>query len=98
MTLTAILTIALFGTYFCTLRLRVAFYHMYFFSLCLSNYLNIIFNKRRHANDFQDGDKYKMGATFHILSFIEPIVKYFNNYAPLAYGLVQFTFVNLCSI
>ena len=71
---------------------------MHFFSLCLSNYLNIIFNNRRHANDFQDGDKYKMAATFHILSFIEPIVKYFNNYASLANGLVQFTFVNLCSI
>ena len=78
-TLAAILNISIFGTYFCTLQLRVAFYHMNLFSLCLSNYLNIIFNKRRHANDFQDGDKYEMAATFHILSFIEPIVKYFNN-------------------
>ena len=94
MTLTAILNIAIFGTYFCTLRLRVAFYHMYFYSLCLSNYLNIIFNKGRHANDFHDGDKYKMAVAFHIL----PIVKYFNNYASLANGLVQFTFVNLFSI
>ena len=56
----------------------------------------MIFNKRRYANDFQDGETYKMAATFHILSFIEPIVKYFNNYVSLANGLVQFTFVNLC--
>ena len=95
MTLAAILNSALFGTYFCTLRLRVAFYHMNFFCLRLSNYLNIIFNRRRHGDDFQDGDKYKMAATFHILSLIERI-KYFNNYASLANGLVQFTFVNLC--
>ena len=96
MTLAAIFNIALFRTNLCTLRLRVAFYHMNFFSLYLSNYFNIMFNKRRHANDFQDGETYKMATTFHILSFIEPIVKYFNNYAPLAYGLVQFTFVHLC--
>ena len=95
-TLAAILNIALFGTYFCTLRLRVAFYHMHFFSFCLSNYLNIISNKRRHANNFQEGEKYKMAATFHILSFTEPIVKYFNNYASLTNGLVQFTFINVC--
>ena len=95
-TLAAILNVAFFWTYFCTLRLRVAFYHMHFFSLCLSNYLNIIFKKRRPANDFQDGEKYKLAATFHILSCKEPIVKYFNKYASLANGLVQFTFVNLC--
>ena len=71
-TLAAILNIALFWTYFCTLRLHVAFYHMHFFSLCLSNYLNIIVNKCTHAIDFEDGEKYKMAATFHILSFIEP--------------------------
>ena len=69
---------------------------MHFFSLCLSNYLNVIFNKRRHANDSQDDEKYKMAATFHILSFIEPIVKYFNNYDSLVNGLVQFIFVNIC--
>ncbi len=68
---------------------------MHVFSLCLSNYLNIIFIKRRHANDIHDGEKYKMATTFHILSFIEHIVKYFNNYVSLANGLVQFTFVNL---
>ena len=72
---------------------RVALCHMHVFSLCLSNNLNIIFNKRRYANDFQDGEKYKMSATFHILSFIESIVKYFNN---LANGLNQFNFVSLC--
>ena len=71
---------------------------MHYFSLCLSNYLNIIFNKRRHANDFEDGDKCNMAATFHTVSFIEPIVKDYNNYAPLANGLVQITLVNLCSI
>ena len=68
---------------------------MNFFSLCLSNYLNIIVNKRRHANEFQCGETYKMAATFHILSFVEPSVTYCNNYAPMANGLVQFTFVNL---
>ena len=68
---------------------------MHLFSLCLSNYLNIIFNKFRNANDFQDGEQYKMAAKFHIMSFIEPIVKYFDNYVSLANGLVQFTFVNL---
>ena len=75
LTLAAIFNVAVFGTYFLTLPLRVVYYHMHFFSLGLSNYLNIIFNKRRHANDFQEGEKYKMAATFHIMSFIEPIVK-----------------------
>ena len=32
----------------------------------MSNYLSMIFNKRRYANDFQDGEKYEMAATFHI--------------------------------
>ncbi len=54
----------------------------------------MIFNKRRYANDFQDGEKYKMATTFH-MSFIEPIVKYFNNYVSLANGLDQFNFVNI---
>ena len=36
-----------------------------------------------------------MAATFHIMSFIEPI-KNCNKYVSLANGLVQFTFVNLC--
>ena len=67
---------------------RVAFYHMNLFRLCLSNYINIIFNKRRHINDFNDGETYKMAAIFHVLSFIQPIVKYFNNYISLANGLV----------
>ena len=67
---------------------------MHCFGLCLSNYLNIISNKRRHAIDIQDGEKYKMAATFHIMSFIEPIIKYFNNNASLANWLVLFTFVN----
>ena len=61
----------LLDVFFGTLRLRVAFYHMHFVSLYLSNYLNIIFNKCTHANDFEDGEKYKMAATFHILSLIE---------------------------
>ena len=74
LTLAAIFNIAVFGTYFFG-RLCVAYYHMHFFSLGLSNYLNIIFNKRRLANDFQEGEKYKMAATFHTMSFIEPIVK-----------------------
>ena len=69
---------------------------MHFFSLFSSNYLNIISNKRRYANDIQYGETYQMAATFHILSFIEPIVKYFNNYVSLANGLVQFNFVNIC--
>ena len=69
---------------------------MNLFSLCLSNYLNIICNKRRHANDIQYGEKYKMAATFQIMSFIEHIAKYCTNYAPLANRLVQFTFVHLC--
>ena len=71
-TLAAIFNIAPFGTYFCPFHCgySVAFYNMNFFSLCLSNDLNIIFIKRRHANDFHDGEKYKMAATFHILSFI----------------------------
>ena len=43
---------------------RVAFYHMNLFSLCLSNYLNIIFNEGRHANDFQDGENGKMPPHF----------------------------------
>ena len=64
---------------------------MHLFGLCLSNYLNIILNKCRLANDVQDGETYKMPATFHILCFIEPIVKYCNNYASLANGLVQFS-------
>ena len=51
---------------------RVAFYHMHFCCLCLSNYLSILLNKRRHANDFQNGEKWNMAATFHmnILSYI----------------------------
>ena len=75
---------------------RVASYHMHLFSLCSSYYLNIISNKRRYANDIQDVEKYKMAATFHILSFIEPIVNYFSYYVSLANGLVQFNFLNLC--
>ena len=75
-TLAAIFNIAVFGTYFLDIAVNcVAYYHMHFFSLGLSNYLNIIYNKRRQANDFQEGEKYKMATTFHIMSFIEPIVK-----------------------
>ena len=60
------------------------------------NYLNIIVNKRRYADDFQDGEKCKMATIFHILFCIEPIVSYCNTYVSLANGLVLFNFVNLC--
>ena len=69
LTLAAIFNTAVFGTYLFDIAVT------HFFSLDLSNYLNIIYNKRRHANDFQEGEKYKMAATFHIMYFIEPIVK-----------------------
>ena len=71
LTLAAIFNIAVFGTYFLDGYVLPTI-TMHFFSLGLSKYLNIIFNKRRQANDFQDGEKYKMAATFHIMSFIEP--------------------------
>ena len=59
---------------------RVPFYNMISFSLYLSKYLNRVVNKWRHANDFQDGGKCKMAATFHSMSYIEHIVKYCNTY------------------
>ena len=65
-----------FGTYVCTLRLCVAFYHMHLFSLCLSNYFNIIVIERRRANDFQDGEKYKIWYVYNIaLSIIIITIK-----------------------
>ena len=68
-TLAAILNIAIFGRYECALRLHFAFYHINLFSLYFVNYLNKICNSYINANDFQYGTKYKMAATFHILSF-----------------------------
>ena len=38
------------------MSIAVTFYHRNFFSLYLSNYLNIILNKRRHDNNFQNGE------------------------------------------